>query len=86
MEQKLKMLAEWLSEVEKSDFGYDSYSDGKLEDAIAQSQVEVCNKIGSYLEEILETDELVNSTTKDIPGFENVLDDLDNLTIKVNQK
>ena len=86
MEQKLKMLAEWLSEVEKSDFGYDIYRSGKLEDAIAQSQVEVCNKIGSYLEEILETDELVSSTTKDIPGFENVLDDLDNLTIKVNQK
>ena len=86
MEQKLKMLAEWLSEVEKNDFGYDIYRSGKLEDAIAQSQVEVCNKIGSYLEEILETDELVNSTTKDIPGFENVLDDLDNLTIKVNQK
>ena len=64
MEQKLKVLAEWLSEVEKSDFGYDIYRSGKLEDAIAQSQVEVCNKIGSYLEEILETDELVNSTNR----------------------
>ena len=53
MEKKLKILAIWLSNVEKSDFGYDSYSDGKLEDAIAQSQVDVCLQIGSYLEEIL---------------------------------
>ena len=53
MEQKLKTLAIWLSNVEKSDFGYDVYSDGKLEDAIAQSQAEVCLQIGSYLEEIL---------------------------------
>ena len=53
MEQKLKTLAIWLSNVEKSDFGYDSYSDGKLEDAIAQSQADVCLQIGSYLEEIL---------------------------------
>ena len=56
MEQKLKILAEWLSKVEKSDFEYDIYRSGKLEDVIAQSQVEVCNKIGSYIEEILEMD------------------------------
>ena len=37
MEQKLKILAEWLSKVEKSDFGYDIYRSGKLEDVIAQS-------------------------------------------------
>ena len=53
MEKKLKTLAIWLSNVEKSDFGYDTYSDGKLEDAIAQSQADVCLQIGSYLEEIL---------------------------------
>ena len=53
MEKKLKTLAIWLSNVEKSDFGYDVYSDGKLEDAIAQSQADVCLQIGSYLEEIL---------------------------------
>ena len=57
MEQKLKILAEWLSKVEKSDFGYDIYRSGKLEDSIAQSQVEVCNKIGGYIEEILEMDD-----------------------------
>ena len=57
MEKKLETLAEWLSKVEKSNFHYDSYSSGKLEDAIAQSQVEVCNKIGSYLEEILAMDD-----------------------------
>ena len=56
MEQKLKILAEWLSKVEKSDFGYDIYRSGKLEDSIAQSQVEICTKIGSYIEEILEMD------------------------------
>ena len=57
MEQKLKILAKWLSEVEKSDFGYDAYHDGQLEGAIAQSQVEICNKIGGYIEEILEMDD-----------------------------
>jgi len=56
MEQKLKLLAQWLKDVTTSDFGYDVYSDGKLEDAITQSQVEVCNKIGDYIEEILAMD------------------------------
>ena len=57
MKQKLKILAKWLSEVEKSDFGYDAYHDGQLEGAIAQSQVEICNKIGGYIEEILDMDD-----------------------------
>ena len=58
METKLRLeiLAKWLQEVTTSDFGYDVYRDGKLEDAITHSQVEVCNKIGGYLEEILEMD------------------------------
>jgi len=65
MEQKLKTLAIWLKNIEKSDFGYDSYSDGKLEDAIAQSQAEVCLQIGSYLEEILEmNDEQIETELK----------------------
>ena len=65
MEQKLKILAEWLSKVEKSDFGYDIYRSCKLEDSIAQSQVEVCNKIGSYIEEILVMDsEQINNELK----------------------
>ena len=53
---RLKILAQWLQEVTTSDFGYDVYRDGKLEDAIAQSQVEICNKIGGYIEEILAMD------------------------------
>ena len=57
MEKKLKTLAKWLQEVTTSDFGYDAYNSyniGRLESAIAESQVETCNKIGDYLEEILE--------------------------------
>ena len=56
METKLRLeiLAQWLQKVTKDDFYYDSSRDGQLESAIAHSQVEVCNKIGSYLEEILE--------------------------------
>ena len=57
MEDKLKVLASWLKEVTISDFGYDAYNSyniGRLESAIAESQVETCNKIGDYLEEILE--------------------------------
>jgi len=58
METKLRLeiLAQWLQQVTTSDFGYDVYRDGKLEDAIAQSQVEICNKIGDYIEEILAMD------------------------------
>ena len=81
METKLRLeiLAQWLQKVTKDDFYYDSSRDGQLEYTIAQSQVEVCNKIGSYLEEILETNEL---DTPDIPGFEGTLDDLNNLKIR----
>jgi len=56
MEDRLKILAQWLQNVETSDFGYDSYHDGRLESAIAESQVETCNKIGDYIEEILAMD------------------------------
>ena len=59
METKLRLeiLAQCLNNVTTSDFGYDSYRDGRLESAIAESQVEVCNKIGGYLEEILAMDD-----------------------------
>ena len=53
---RLKIVAKWLQEVTTSDFGYDSYHDGRLESAIAESQVETCNKIGGYIEEILAMD------------------------------
>ena len=53
---RLEILSKWLQKVTTDDFYYDIHRDGKLEYAIAQSQVEVCNKIGSYLEEILEMD------------------------------
>ena len=57
MKDRLKVLAQWLQKVTRSDFGYDSYHDGRLESAIAESQAETCNKIGGYLEEILEMDD-----------------------------
>ena len=53
---RLEILSKWLQKVTTEDFYYDAHRDGKLEYAIAQSQVEVCNKIGGYLEEILEMD------------------------------
>ena len=53
---RLEILSKWLQKVTTDDFYYDTHRDGKLEYAIAQSQVEVCNKIGGYLEEILEMD------------------------------
>ena len=56
MEDKLKLLAKWLNDVEASTICYDSYMSGKLESEIANAQVEVCNKIGDYLEEILQMD------------------------------
>ena len=53
---RLEILSKWLQKVTTEDFHYDVYRDGKLESTIAQAQVEVCNKIGGYLEEILEMD------------------------------
>ncbi len=60
MKDRLEVLTKWLKEVTISDFGYDAYNSyniGRLESAIAESQVETCNKIGDYLEEILEMDD-----------------------------
>ena len=57
MEDKIKLLAQWLRCTDTSTFYYDSYHSGKLESEIANAQVEVCNKIGDYLEEILQMDE-----------------------------
>ena len=56
MEDRIKLLAKWLNNMETSDFYYDSSTSGKLESTIVDSQVEVCNKIGDYLEEILQMD------------------------------
>ena len=53
MKDRLELLAQWLKNVTTSDFGYDVYRDGKLESSIAESQVEVCDRIGNYIEEIL---------------------------------
>ena len=56
MENRIKLLAKWLNDVDASTFCYDSYMSGKLESEIANAQVEVCNKIGDYLTEILQMD------------------------------
>ena len=56
MEDKIKVLAKWLNDVDSSTFYYDSERSGKLEYEIMQAQVEVCNKIGDMLEEILQMD------------------------------
>ena len=54
MKNRLELLAQWLQKVTSSDF---DWHHGRLESAIAESQAETCNKIGSYLEEILEMDD-----------------------------
>ncbi len=54
MEKELRKLSVWLKSADKYEFGYDSTYDGILEEKIAQSQQEVCHKIGEYIEEILE--------------------------------
>ena len=56
MKDRIKLLAKWLNNVDTSTFYYDSYHSGKLESEIANAQVEVCNKIGDYLTEILQMD------------------------------
>ena len=57
MEDRIKLLAKWLKDVDYLSFSYDPYSSGKLESAMAYSQAEICNKIGDWLEEILQMDE-----------------------------
>ena len=54
MKNRLELLAQWLQKVTSSDF---DWHHGRLESAIAESQAETCNKIGSYLEEILAMDD-----------------------------
>ena len=56
MEDKIKVLAKWLNNVDSSTFYYDSERSGKLENEVMQAQVEVCNKIGDMLTEILQMD------------------------------
>ena len=57
MKDRIKLLAKWLNNADSSTFYYDSERSGKLEYEIMQTQVEVCNKIGDMLEEILQMDE-----------------------------
>ena len=57
MEDKIKLLAKWLNNVDSSTFYYDSERSGKLEYEVMQAQVEICNKLGDMLKEILEMDE-----------------------------
>ena len=65
MKNRLELLAQWLQKVTTDDFYYDINRDGKLEYAIAQSQVEICSKIGGYIEEILAMDsEQINNELK----------------------
>ena len=56
MEDKIKLLAQWVNNEDSSTFYYDSERSGKLEYEVMQAQVEVCNKIGDMLEEILQMD------------------------------
>jgi len=52
MKDQLKVLARWLKEYSE---GYDE-RDGTLEQAIKDSREETMFKIGEYIEEILEMD------------------------------
>ena len=54
MEDRIKVLAKWLNDADTSSFHYDPYHSGKLESEIVNAQVEVMQKIGDYLEEILQ--------------------------------
>ena len=56
MEDKIKLLAQWLNNTDSNTFYYDIERSGKLEYEVMQAQVEVCNKIGDMLEEILQMD------------------------------
>ena len=55
MEDKLKVLAKWLVNYGSRDF--DPYTEGVLEAQLRQKHDETIQKIGDYLEEILEMDD-----------------------------
>lgn len=52
MENKLKLFAKMLQDA---DSYVDSYHEGRLESAIKYAQQETMQRIGQYLEEILDT-------------------------------
>ena len=54
MEDKLRILADWLKDAES---GIDSYHDGQLEAAFKRAKQETKQEIGDYLEEILNMDD-----------------------------
>ena len=53
-EKQLRVLAKWLKEV---DSGIDAYRDGAMERAVKFGVQESMQKIGEYLEEILDIDD-----------------------------
>ena len=72
-DQKLKILANWLQD---SDTGIDSYTDGKLEQAINVAKQEVKQEIGDYLEEILNgNDEFIQYQLNSIEANEQLKKD-----------
>ena len=54
MEDKIKLLAKWLKDYSTYN---DVYTEGKLESALRLNKDETIQKIGDYLEEILQMDE-----------------------------
>ena len=54
MEDKIKLLAKWLKDYSTYN---DVYTEGKLESALRINKDETIQKIGDYLEEILQMDE-----------------------------
>ena len=53
LEYRLKKFSEKIQGATTSDFGYDPYTGGAMERAVAEASVEVCEKIGGMLEEML---------------------------------
>ena len=54
MKDRLKLLAKWLKDYSTYN---DVYTEGKLESALRINKDETIQKIGDYLEEILQMDE-----------------------------
>ena len=53
MKDRLKVFAKWLKEYGEN---YDPYTEGLLEAALRRNNEEAVQKIGDYLEEILQMD------------------------------
>jgi len=89
MQRKVELLTKWLKDTNRSDFHFDEERAGSVEQLLVDGQVEMCHKIGGWLEEILEfsdeqiSKELDGDIPLEIKGYKFNMRDVDSVNIAV---